>query len=92
MKRIVLGAVAAFFLAACGGPDNVGNCQKLIEKVKCGTVDLSSAIRCEEYQQTACDLGRYFDCVASHYQCVNGAYDTNQLAKQSGCNSLAICP
>lgn len=79
-------------LSACGGsPDNVGACKAFIEKVKCGSVDLSQTVVCDNYKNTSCDITAYFDCLSGAYVCTNGMYDPAKLGNAATCASKATC-
>jgi hypothetical protein len=71
--------------------DNVGACNRFIQKVKCGTVDISAQVNCQLYASTACDISSYFDCLSSKYVCKNGMYDPLKLSTASECANKATC-
>jgi hypothetical protein len=77
---------------SCGGSaDNVAACNAFVQKVKCGSADISMYINCATYSATPCDLSDYFNCLAPKFVCVNGAYDTTKEATISECAQLATC-
>lgn len=94
MKKSLLGAVAAVsvLFSACG-TDNVGACNRWKEAVKCGTSSavIDSAVNCDLYKETKCDISEYFDCLSTAYVCTNGTYDPTKLANISSCASKAVC-
>ena len=90
MKSALLTIAAVFSLAACGGVDNVGACERWKTAVKCGSANVD-AISCSAYANTTCDISAYFDCLSTAYVCVNGQYDTSKLANSSACTSKAVC-
>jgi hypothetical protein len=93
-KAFLLAAVSASLLSACGGADNVAACNKWKESVKCGSSSamLDSAINCNAYANTACDISEYFSCLSTAYFCKpDGTYDSAKLANASSCASKAVC-
>jgi hypothetical protein len=98
MNKLVLsflGLATVMATVGCGGSsgkvDNVAACNAFVEKVKCGSVDISSQVDCSLYANTACDISDYFDCLETKYVCVNGTYDETKLATISDCTSKATC-
>jgi hypothetical protein len=93
MNKLVLSFLCLFAAAGCGGSDhdNVAACKDFIQKVKCGTVDISNQVNCDSYANTTCDISPYFDCLSTKYVCVNGSYDTSKLATLSECARKAQC-
>jgi hypothetical protein len=97
MNKLVLSFLSFSLLAVvgCGGgggaADNVAACKSFVEKVKCGTVDISSQVNCDAYSATTCDISDYFDCLATKYVCVDGSYDQTKLATLGDCTSKATC-
>jgi hypothetical protein len=101
MKKLIVAlacSVSCMLVAAgCGGsdsskPDNVAACQSFVEKVKCGSVDISQQVNCQAYANTTCDISDYFTCLEDHYVCDNGQYDSSKLATAGDCASKATCP
>jgi hypothetical protein len=86
---------ACLLAAGCGSGssfDNVAACNSFVQKVKCGSVDISQQVNCQAYANTTCDISGYFTCLQDHYVCVNGMYDTSKLATANDCASKATCP
>jgi hypothetical protein len=86
---------AGLLAVGCGDSgssiDNVGACKSFVQKVKCGTVDISQQVNCDAYANTTCDISGYFTCLEDHYVCVNGMYDNTKLATAGDCASKATC-
>jgi len=93
MKKLVLSFLCLAAVAGCGGNsfDNVGACKSFVQKVKCGSVDISGTVNCDAYANTNCDISEYFDCLSTKYVCVNGMYDTSKMLTLSECASKATC-
>lgn len=93
MNKLVLSVLCLLAAAGCGGPafDNVEACKTFVQKVKCGTVDISTQVNCDAYANTSCDIAPYFDCLSSKYVCTNGSYDSSKLATASQCADKAVC-
>lgn len=91
MRKTLVGILFALSAAACGGVDNVGSCRNFVEKVKCGSVDISSQVNCDAYANTTCDISDYFDCLSTKYVCVDGMYDTSKLSTAGECAAKATC-
>jgi hypothetical protein len=93
MNKLVLSFLCLVAAAGCGGPsfDNVESCKTFVQKVKCGSVDISAQVNCDTYANTNCDISDYFDCLSTKYVCVNGAYDNSKLATLSECATKATC-
>lgn len=91
MKKVIAFLFCTASLAACGGPDNVGACQKFVNAVKCGSVDISGTYNCQSFSNTSCDITEYFNCLTSHYVCNNGQYDTAKLSTVNECATKAVC-
>ncbi len=96
MKNFILSLAALTVvstLSACGGADNVGACNRWKTAVACGSTSNAaiSAINCEAYSATTCDISAYFDCLSTAYVCKDGQYDSTKLANASTCASKAVC-
>lgn len=97
MKSIAL--VLSLFLSvisfsSCGspGPANVAACKSFYASLKCGTADLStSALSCDNYANTTCDISAYFTCLQGHYVCTNGQFDSEKIGTIGECSSQAVC-
>ena len=80
MKKILFAALLA--LSAFKA------CQNLQSKLVCGSFDPTTAINCDLYTSTTCDIGGYWDCLAGNFKCVNNYGDTSGW---SFCQDLAAC-
>jgi hypothetical protein len=75
-----------------GGADNASSCKHFLDQVSCGSISLAGQFNCDAFASQACDLSSYFDCLSSHYVCVNSSYDPAKLSGASECAPKAVCP
>lgn len=72
------------------GFDNVAACEDWLDAVSCGSYDFSTAVDCNLYEETLCDIADYFDCLTDNTSCDDtlGIPDTTGWAS---CSNLALC-
>ena len=73
-----------------GDTDNVGACNNWKSAVSCDGADTSAldALDCSTYENVACDISAYFDCLSDNTKCNGGQLD---LSGWSSCANLAMC-
>ena len=71
MMLVVL--VAGLIFVGCGddddAADNVGACEDWVAAMECGDFDITQYIDCAIYEETACDISDYFDCLTDNTTC-----------------------
>ncbi len=51
------------------GNSNVQACEEWVEAVSCGEYDFSTSVDCSVYEDSACDISDYFDCLTDNTIC-----------------------
>ena len=92
MRRLVLVLVFGGFSCGSPGVSTVEACADFIDAGRCGTVDLAQTYPpCDMFATSSCDLTPYFQCLAPHYVCVSGQFDSTAMMGISDCTDLASC-